>query len=101
MAEHPQQNPRRFSKTAALCYADGESSDNDEEAEAQSSERGMCGQFVWPCPREYPQTLRGRQAKKWLIPADLSKEDFGKLFKKIATSRGQGPNLVKIHVRCC
>ena len=90
---------RLRAKTAPpTCHVDGESSGEDEEAEALTSARGQCGQFVWSCPREYPQDLQVRKLRKWLIPADLSKEDFGQLFKTIVTNSGHGPNLLKIHV---
>ena len=88
-----------FGKSPApLEQADGESSGDDEEAEALPNARGYCGQFVWPCPREYPAQLRCRQLRKWLIPADLSKTDTGLLFKTIVSGCGQGPNLAKLHV---
>ena len=85
-------------KTTVLCYTEGASSGEDEEAEGHQSSRGACGQFVWPCPREYPDQIHSRRAKKWLIPADLSKEDFGVMFKKIVNRYNLGPNLVKVHV---
>jgi hypothetical protein len=78
--------------------AEGESSDGEEEAEAVPSARGACGQFVWPCPREYPATIAARKKKKWLIPADMSKEDVGKLFKQVLAKCGQGPEDCSIHL---
>lgn len=77
---------------------DGESSGAEEETEAEMNVRGRCGQFVWPCPREYPLDGGVRQARKWLIPADLSKEAFGELFKGVGAMLGQGPNFAHIHV---
>ena len=55
-------------------------------------------QFVWPCPREYPEDAQIRESQKWLIPADRTKEQTGLLFKQVVTKFGLGPNLVKIHV---
>ena len=81
-----------------LCHVDGESSGDDEEAEAPKTARAFCGQFVWPCPRQYPELLRVRQDRKWLIPADLSKAETGLMFKQVVTNCGQGPNIAKIHV---
>ena len=85
-------------KTTVLCHVDGDSSGDDDEVEAAASARGACGQFVWPCPREYPETFQARQQRKWFIPADYSKEDLGKLFKSLMTESGHGPSIVKIHV---
>ena len=85
-------------KTARLCYVDGDSSGDDEEAQALPSARGYCGQFVWPCPREYPEQVQTRRQRKWLIPADLSKAELGKLFKTEVVSFGHGPNLTRLHV---
>ena len=79
-------------------HVDGESSCEDEEVEASASARAYCGQFVWPCPREYPEDAQVRESQKWLIPADRTKEQTGLLFKQMVTKFGLGPNLVKIHV---
>ncbi len=81
-----------------VCHVDGESSADDDEAEALTSTRACCGQFVWPCPREYPQYYPDRRARNWFIPADLSKAECGLLFKNTVTKCGLGPNLVKINV---
>ena len=88
----------RGKQPRTLCYVDGDSSGDDEEAEALTAARCECGQFVWSCPREYPADLQARKLRKWLIPADLSKAEAGQLFKTVVTSFGHGPNLVKIHV---
>ena len=82
----------------AMVQVDGDSSGGEEESEAKTSARGCCGQFVWPCPREYPSDSLKRKAQKWLIPEDLSKDALGNLFKDICTKLGQGPNIDKIHV---
>ena len=90
---------RLRAKTRPMVPAvEAESSGAEEEAEAESTARGRCGQFVWPCPREYPLDARVRAAQKWLIPADLSKQAVGELFKNVATMLGHGPNLAHIHV---
>ena len=113
----PQQLPSKMSVQAALRFrlrgkqsagpplpiatmteAEGESSDNADESEAKQTARGACGQLVWPCPRQYPAEPGDRRRDKWLIPADLSKAEFGQLFKQICMKMGQGPNLVKVHV---
>ena len=60
--------------------------------------RGRCGQFVWPCPRRYPGDAVERKKQKWLIPADLSKKEFGVMFSNVCTKHGQGPNIEKLHV---
>ena len=38
------------------------------------------------------------KAREWLVPADLSKREFGVLFKQVGTSLGHGPIMEKIHV---
>ena len=45
------------SDAAPMSEAEGESSADEDEGEAHASARGRCGQFVWPCPREYPSHL--------------------------------------------
>ncbi len=82
----------------AMVEAEGESSGGEEEREASSSARVSCGQFVWPCPREYPADAGERSKQKWLIPADMPKDKFGLLFKDICTRLGLGPKLLKLHV---
>ena len=95
----PVYTPRRRlrQKTAAMVPAvEAESSGGEEEAEAEYTTRGRCGQFVWPCPREYPFDATAREAQKWRIPADMTKEAFGKLFKGVGAMLGQGPNFAHI-----
>ena len=85
-----------FSKT--MSEAEGESSGGEEESAASTSARGSCGQFVWPCPREYPVDVGERRKQKWLIPADLEKVEMGLLFKDMCNKMGLGPAILKIHV---
>lgn len=87
-----------FSKTMSEAEAEAESSGGEEESAASTSTRGSCGQFVWPCPREYPVDVGERRKQKWLIPADLQKEEMGLLFKDMCTKLGLGPAILKIHV---
>ena len=56
------------------------------------------GQFVWPCPREYPSDAEERKKRKHLIPEDLDKAATGELFKKALTKCNQGGNLTRLHV---
>ena len=98
MSGHVAPRYRIRSKMTLMSQAEGASSGSEEECEAAQTARGMCGQFVWPCPREYPTDAATRKSKKWLIPADLSKEDFGLLFKGVWVRFGQGPNMERIHV---
>lgn len=42
------------SGATAVLQAEGESSGDEAEGEAKPTTRAQCGQFVWPCPREYP-----------------------------------------------
>ena len=90
---------RVFSKQPPpLCESVGESSGDEDEKPAGMMSRCQCGQFVWPCPRQYPPDAAARKAQKWLIPADLSKEEMGTLFKTVGTRLGHGPKFQKIHV---
>ena len=88
--------PRRRlrQKTAAMVPAvEAESSGGEEESEAEYTSRGRCGQFVWPCPRKYPFDATAREAQKWRIPADMTKEAFGKLFKGVGGDARPGAQL--------
>ena len=78
--------------------AEGESSGFSEDEASGTTARGHCGQFVWPCPREYPKSLQERKRQKWLKPTDLGKATFGKLYKKTATQIGLGPLLANVNV---
>jgi hypothetical protein len=98
MASPPGGRRRIRGKTTPLCQVDGASSGDDDEAEAVPTARGQCGQFVWPCPRQYPEQLQARQQKKWLIPADLSKWELGLMFKNVLLDFGHGPSIMKVHV---
>ena len=71
-------------KTVKGLY--GDSSDDDADAEARQTVRNRCGQFVWPCPRQCPGSVAARREKKWLTPADLSKEQLGALFRNACNS---------------
>lgn len=53
---------------------------------------------MWPCPRQYPGSVVARRGKKWLIPADLPKEQLGALSRNACNKVGHGPNLEKQHV---
>ena len=75
---------RRFrirGKTTVMATAEGESSGGEEECAASPTARGYCGQFVWPRPREHPESAEQRRTQKWLIPADVPKADLGAIFK--------------------
>ena len=85
-------------KQTLLCRVQGESSDEENDVEAGNTARCQCGQFVWPCPREYPKDLQARKAQKWLKPEDLSREEFGRLFRDVAAKLGHGPKFEKLHV---
>lgn len=89
---------RMKSKTPPTVDCDGESSAGEDEDAAKQTDRGRCGQFVWPCPRQYLRDPSERMAKKWLIPSDLSKKDSGLIFKKVLTHYGHGADLDRIHV---
>ena len=78
-----------------MSEAEGSSSDEDEPA--AQSRRAPCGQFVWPCPREFPSGLAARKSQKRLIPEDLSKAETGEFFKKTLTAHGQGGAIGKLH----
>ena len=88
----------KHASDVAMSEVEGDSSGGESEAAAVQTARGRCGQFVWPCPREYPSDLRERQIQKWLKPADMSKQRFGTVFKEACTKLGEAPNLKNIHV---
>ena len=78
--------------------SDVEGDSSSEEEAAAVSERGTCGQFVWPCPRQYPSKLADRKSERWLKPADMSKQELGQLFRQVLVSKSQGHNLQRLHV---
>ena len=43
-------------------------------------------------------TRKARTNANWLIPADLSKAEFGMLFQRVVASAGLTPILAKVHV---
>lgn len=81
-----------------MALTQGDSSGDERDAESSGKSRCMCGQLVWACPREYPEDAAERRRRKWLIPADLSKEEFGLLFKDCCAKVGLAPNICNLHV---
>ena len=60
------------STTSAPAMSDVEGSSSASEDEpAVSNKRGQVGQFVWPCPREYPSELEERKKRKHLSPEEM------------------------------
>lgn len=62
---------------------EGESSDLDEETPADPSQRGMTALVTAPCPRTYPRDKAVRQSAGKMLPADYTKAEFLKNFRKI------------------
>jgi hypothetical protein len=60
----------------------GASDDESADEAAASTKRGQCGQFVWPCPRQYHADLAERKRHSQLKPEDLSKEEFVDKFRE-------------------
>ncbi|CAE7354455.1 unnamed protein product [Symbiodinium sp. CCMP2592] len=58
----------------------------------------MCGQFVWPCPREFPADPAVRKARNFTIPEDMSKETLGQTFKAVLAKHNQFVNLDSLHI---
>lgn len=81
-----------------LDEVEGESSANEADEACATKARGMAGQYVWPCPREYPSSLEKRKSSKLLLPEDLSREEAGKLFKSVFAAHGHLPALSRLHV---
>lgn len=85
------------SSTVAMSELSGADSDAEEDEAAEGKKRGFCGQYVWPCPREYPANPEQRKKKKFLIPEDLDKASFGALFKKALLACNQLANANDLH----
>ena len=83
--------------TPAMSDVEGSSSASEDEP-AVSNTRGQVGQFVWPCPCEYPSELEERKKRKHLIPEDVDKPAAGALFKKALVKNKQEGNLLRLHV---
>ena len=98
MALQPGLRHRILQKMRVMAQVDGDSSDSEADQPTSQTARCACGQFVWPCPREYPADAIVREREKHFIPADFSKEKFGRLFKATLEKFGHAPNIVKIHV---
>lgn len=81
----------------AMSEVEGSSSASEDEP-AVTSKRGQVGQFVWPCPREYPSALEERKKRKHLIPEDVDKPAAGALFRKALAKSNQDGNLLRLHV---
>ena len=78
--------------------AQGESSEEDADQPSSVKTRAMCGQFVWPCPREFPADPAVRKARNFLIPEDVSKETLGQTFKAVLAKHNQLVNLDRLHI---
>ena len=98
MALAPARRFRLRCKTALMAIAEGESSGDENECPALPSTRAMCGQFVWPCPREYPESAAQRKAQLWRIPSDLTKEELCSTFRTACAKRKLGPSIERVHV---
>ena len=81
----------------AMSEVEGSSSASEHEP-AVSNKRCQVGQFVWPCPREYPSEVEDRKQRKHLIPEDVDKPAAGALFKKALVKNKQDGNLLRLHV---
>ena len=44
--------------------------------------RGQCGQYVFPCPREYASNYEDRKKLKVFKPSDIPKSEMAKIFKQ-------------------
>ena len=64
----------------------GESTDDEYETPASSKLRGKSALCVARCPRRYYRDAKARRRKGPRIPADMSKADFLKAFRKIVGS---------------
>jgi hypothetical protein len=80
------------------CPCQGVSSEEDADQPSNTKTRGMCGQFVWACPREYPSDADVRRKRCLLIPEDLSKDALGKTFKLALSQANQLVNMDRIHI---
>ena len=75
----------------------GESDDESNDEGADSTKRAECGQFVWPCPRQYAASYEERWRKKQLKPEDLTKEELLTLFRKVLDQRGKAATIKRLH----
>ena len=82
----------------ASAELEGDSSEEDSDKPSDAKARGMCGQWVWPCPREFPADVERRKAMKVLIPEDLDKSQVGEKFKKALSQHGKLASLERLHI---
>jgi hypothetical protein len=77
--------PEEASQEDVWTSNEGDSTDEEEVAPAESSLRGSTALVTASCPRQYPREFEERKAQGCLIPDDFSKEEFlAKLRKTIA-----------------
>ena len=62
---------------------DGELTDDDGETAADPTLRGQCALVTASCPKQYPRDIDKRKAKNIMIPADLTKEEFLREFRRV------------------
>eukprot|EP00973_Karenia_brevis_P060198 8376382-Karenia_brevis.AAC.1 len=74
------------SSSEAWTGNEGESTDADEEVEAQPSLRGAACLVTASCPRKYPTELAVRKEKGKMIPEDFGKVEFLNKFRRIVGS---------------
>ena len=84
-------------RSTYIFRPEGESSSNADEP-ADPKARARCGQFVWPCPRQYLADAASRKSRNCLIPADLSNEEAGKMFLQALGKCNQHSNISRLHV---
>ena len=59
-----------------LTCNEGVTTVEDEVAPADASIRGRACLVTASCPRQYPRCLKARMARRSMLPADFSKEEF-------------------------
>ena len=82
----------------AMSEGEGESSGSDQEGPCEGKARGQCGQYVFPCPREYASNYEDRKKLKVFKPSDIPKAEMAKIFKQAFSQCGHGQLINRMYI---
>ena len=82
----------------AMSEGEGESSGSDQEGPCEGKARGQCGQYVFPCPREYASNYEDRKKLKVFKPSDIPKAEMAKIFKQAFSQCGHSQLINKMYI---
>ena len=81
-----------------MSEGEGESSGSEVEAPCVTTARGQCGQYVFPCPREYPSSFEDREKIMVFKPSDFPKDKLAKFFKQALRDTNHNGLLKRMYI---